>query len=120
MNTIHQMTKEQAMFCLDEEVYRSMSSFEIAKHQIFHDRLFVPFGVFHEAVEKTLGRIVEPQELYLNRDGIKKEIFSSTKRSERRRKTLIEKGIREVRGIERPIELHKEIKRKINELYPKK
>lgn len=45
---------------------------------------------------------------------------NSTERSKKHRKELIEKGIKEVRGIEQRIELHVEIKRKIKELYPKK
>lgn len=38
--------------------------------------------------------------------------------STERRLRLLKEGIREVRGIEQPIELHKEIKKKIKELYP--
>ena len=34
----------------------------------------MPFGVFHEAVEKTLGRPVYTHELGFNVDGLKKEL----------------------------------------------
>ena len=38
-------------------------------------RLCMPFSVFHEAVEKTIGRSVFTHEFGLNLDGLKNEIF---------------------------------------------
>jgi hypothetical protein len=48
---------------------------EIAKFQLFTDELSMPFEVFHEALEKTLGRPVWTHELALNFDGIAMELL---------------------------------------------
>lgn len=42
----------------------------------FFEEVFpVPFDIFHEAIEKTLGRPVFTHEFGLNREGLKKELF---------------------------------------------
>lgn len=43
---------------------------DIAKFQLFTKELSMPFDVFHEALEKALGRPVWTHELGLNFDGI--------------------------------------------------
>ena len=43
---------------------------EIAKFQLFTEELCCPFEVFHEAVEKSLGRPVWSHEFGLNYDGL--------------------------------------------------
>jgi hypothetical protein len=48
---------------------------EIAEFQMFTDELSMPFGVFHEALEKTLGRPVWTHEMALNWDGIARELM---------------------------------------------
>jgi hypothetical protein len=42
---------------------------------MFEELLCMPFDVFHEAVEKTLGRPVWTHEFGLNFDGLKAELL---------------------------------------------
>lgn len=69
-----QLTKEQAIEFFENESYKDMSYREIAEFQINQQKLCMPFGIFHEAVEKTIGRSVFTHEFGTNSDGIKKEI----------------------------------------------
>jgi len=48
---------------------------EIAEFQLFTKELCCPFDVFHEAVEKSLGRPVWTHEFGLNCDGICSEFL---------------------------------------------
>ena len=42
----------------DNMWWRSDDQIEIAKYQVFEDILMVPFGLYHESIEKLLGRPV--------------------------------------------------------------
>jgi hypothetical protein len=53
-----------------------MSFRERAVFQINERLLCIPFDVFHEAVEKTVGRPVFTHEFGLNYEGIKNEIMN--------------------------------------------
>lgn len=70
------MTKEQAIALSESKFYENMSMREIAEFQIMEDRLCMPFDIFHEAIEKTLGRPVYTHEFGLNREGLKDELFN--------------------------------------------
>ena len=63
MRTNEQLTKEQAISFYDNKLYENMTYEEIAKFQISQELLCVPFGIFHEAVEKYLGYPVFTHEL---------------------------------------------------------
>lgn len=52
------MTKEQVIKLAESEFWKDVTYEQIAKFQLFEDLLCMPFDVFHEAVEKTLGRPV--------------------------------------------------------------
>ena len=52
------MTKEQAIALHDSGFWREMTLEDRARFQLHEPRLCMPFDVFHEAVEKTLGRPV--------------------------------------------------------------
>lgn len=69
------MTKEQALELVATEWWVGKTHREIAMFQMFEERLCCPFEVFHEAVEKTLGRPVFTHEFGLNADGIRKELL---------------------------------------------
>jgi len=69
------ITKEQAIKLFDSEFWKEMSFEQRAKFQISEKRLCMPFNVFHEAVEKHIGRPVFTHEFGLNYDGIKREIY---------------------------------------------
>ena len=70
-----QLAKDQAIRFHDSGIWEDMSLEDVAKFQIQQDCLCVPFGKFHEAVEKTLGRPVYTHEFALNMDGIKAELL---------------------------------------------
>lgn len=75
MEQIKQLTKQEAINFYDGKLYEYMSDREKAIFQITQDRLCMPFDVFHEAVEKTLGRPVYTHEFGLNTDGLIMEIL---------------------------------------------
>ena len=53
------MTKEQAQKLFDSGFWKNLSFEVIALFQIFEDKLCMPFDVFREAVEKTVGHEVQ-------------------------------------------------------------
>jgi hypothetical protein len=69
------LTKEAAIKIAKSEIWKEWSFVERAKFQMLEERLCMPFGIFHEAVEKTLNRPVFTHEFALNRDGILDEMF---------------------------------------------
>jgi hypothetical protein len=69
------MTEEQAIRLAGTKFWEDMTHEQRAKFQMREDRLCMPFGVFHEAVEKTLGRPVFTHEFGLNRDGLMRELY---------------------------------------------
>ena len=71
---MRQLTKEEAIAFYDSKVYENWTYRQIAEFQMEQDLLCVPFGVFHEAIEKTLGRPVFTHEFGLNREGLMKEL----------------------------------------------
>ena len=52
------MTKEEAVKLYDSKFWEGMSYNDKATFQLFEKRLCMPFDIFQEAVEKTLGRPV--------------------------------------------------------------
>lgn len=69
------LTKEQAISFSESKAYEGMSHEKIAEFQINQDKICMPFEVFHEAVEKTIGRPVYTHEFGMNLKGIKAEIM---------------------------------------------
>lgn len=69
------MTKTEARRLYDSRFWEDMSSLKRAKFQLWEDKLCMPFGVFQEAVEETLGRPVCTHEFGTNRDGLKAELL---------------------------------------------
>jgi hypothetical protein len=69
------MNKEDAIQLYESKFWEPMSFQERAKFQMFEEKLCMPFDVFHEAVEKTLGRSVFTHEFAF--DGIKDELRSA-------------------------------------------
>jgi len=72
------MTKEEAITLGETKFWEKMTPREIAMFQLFEPLLCMPFEVFHEALEKTLGRPVFTHELGLNYAGLKLEIMGNT------------------------------------------
>jgi hypothetical protein len=71
---IEQLTKEEAIEFHDSGKWKDMSFKQKATLQISQEKLCMPFDVFHEAVEKTIGRPVFTHEFGVNADGIRAEI----------------------------------------------
>jgi hypothetical protein len=69
------LTQEEAIELSKTNFWEKMSPREIATFQMFEPRLCMPFDVFHEAIEKTLGRPVFTHEFGFNADGIRKELM---------------------------------------------
>lgn len=69
------MTKEQAIALYESGWWKNKTPRQIAMFQMFEDRLCLPFGEFHKAVEEALGRPVFTHEFGLNRDGLQKELL---------------------------------------------
>jgi hypothetical protein len=67
--------KEKAIELYDSNWWIGKSYREIAEFQLFTAELSCPFDVFHEAVEKSLGRPVFTHEFGLNYDGICREFL---------------------------------------------
>lgn len=73
-NPGQEISKERAIALYESKFWLTMSPRERAEFQMFTTRLCMPFDVFHEAVEKTLGRPVFTHEFGLNRDGLMAEL----------------------------------------------
>lgn len=71
---MRQLTKEEAIVFGENKLYERMSFRQRAEFQIEQDRLCMPFDVFHEAIEKTLGRPVFTHE-FAFADNLRKELY---------------------------------------------
>ena len=69
------MTHDDACALFELGFWNSMSHYERAKFQLFEPRLCMPFSVFHEALEKALGRPVWTHELGMNLAGLQRELL---------------------------------------------
>ena len=69
------MTKEEAIALYESKFWETLSFEERAKFQLFEPLLCMPIDIFHEAIEKTLGRGVYTHEFGLNMEGLKKELL---------------------------------------------
>ena len=58
MKNILQLTREQAITIYQSKVWEKWTDEEKAKFQFYQDLLCMPFDIFHEAFEKTIGRSV--------------------------------------------------------------
>lgn len=69
------MTREEAIALYESRFWEPMSYYDRAMFQLWEDKLCMPIGVFHEAIEKALGRSVWTHEFGLNREGLKQELL---------------------------------------------
>lgn len=67
--------KQAALALAYSRWWEGKSPKEIARFQLFTDELCIPFSLFHEALEKSLGRPVWTHELALNYEGIVREFL---------------------------------------------
>ncbi len=71
----HSIGKKKAIALSKSEWWKGMTHRDIAGFQLFTSELCLPFSIFHESLEKSLGRPVFTHELGLNFDGIVKEFL---------------------------------------------
>lgn len=67
--------RDKAIELANSNWWIGRDSKEIAKFQLFTEELAMPFDVFHEALEASLGRPIFTHELGLNLDGIMLEFM---------------------------------------------
>jgi hypothetical protein len=75
MSPKNSIGKEKAIQLYNTNWWEGLSYREIAEFQLFTTELCCPFDVFHEAVEKSLGRPVFTHEFGLNYQGICEEFL---------------------------------------------
>ena len=68
------LTEAQAKKLFKSGWWKELTLRERATFQLYENRLCMPFDVFHEAIEKTLGRPVWTHEFGLNRQGLMDEL----------------------------------------------
>lgn len=71
------LTKEQAIELCNSKWWEGKSAREIVGFQLFEEKLCMPFGDFHGAVETALGRPVYSHEFGMNVEGLKKEFLGT-------------------------------------------
>lgn len=70
----HSIGRDAALALYATEWWKRRSATEIAHHQLHVAELCCPFDVFHQALEKALGRPVWTHEMGLNWDGLVDEL----------------------------------------------
>lgn len=70
---IKQLSKKAALALGESKFWESLSFEQRARFQLYQNLLCMPFDVFHEAVEKTLGRPVWTHE-FANQKSLQKEL----------------------------------------------
>jgi hypothetical protein len=68
------LTQEQAIALSNSEWWKTAKDKDIVKFQLFEDKLCMPFGEFHRAVEKVLKRPVWTHE-FAYPDQLRKEFL---------------------------------------------
>jgi len=76
MNKTSKLTKEKAIELYNSKFWENMTHRERAVFQMNEPRLCMPFEVFHEAMEKAIGRPVFTHEFGLNYDGLFNELMN--------------------------------------------
>ena len=76
MRKMRELTRKQAVELYESGFWEPLSYEERAKFQMLNELLCMPFEVFHEAIEKYLGRPVWTHEFGLNREGLMEEVFA--------------------------------------------
>ena len=72
---MYSITEQQAIDKYNTEWWKTATSREIVRFQLFTNRLCCPFDKFHAAVEKVLNRPVWTHKFGLNYDGLCREFL---------------------------------------------
>ena len=73
-----QLSKLQITAFIEQRLWESMTFEELAKFQVTQETLCVPFGVYRNAAERTLGRPLLNLQLVTGRERVKGELFGGT------------------------------------------
>ena len=76
------MTKEEAITYANTKWWEGKSAQEIVDFQLYEEKLCMPFGLFHEAMETVLGRGVWPHE-FTDTKVLRDELFFRKLKKER-------------------------------------
>lgn len=68
------INRDMAIQLSESRFWETMTNREIAEFQLMVRKLCMPFGVFHKALEKALGRPVWTHEMGLNWEGLLEEL----------------------------------------------
>lgn len=71
---MQQLTTEEAIALHDSGKWKEWTPHQLASFQMVQDKLCVPFGEFHKAMEIALGRPVWTHEFGLNKAGLMEEL----------------------------------------------
>ena len=96
-----QLTKEQAIAFAENKCYENMTYRQIAEFQMEQDKLCMPFGVFHEAMEKTLGRPVFTHE-FAFREELRKELYGEKEQQIHRNRPYSERLLERHQQVQNP------------------
>jgi len=69
-STVKQLDAIEAIEFAKSGVWKNWTHQQITGFQLYQENLCMPFEVFHEAIEKTLGRPVYTHEFGMNYDGL--------------------------------------------------
>jgi hypothetical protein len=69
-----QLNKEEAIMLSKTNFWEKLNYSDRFKFQLFQNRLCMPFDIFHEAAEKTLGRPIWTHE-FADRDRLRNEFI---------------------------------------------
>jgi hypothetical protein len=69
------MTSEDAIALAKTEFWKDMTHRQIAEFQMMEEKACMPFSVFHEAMEKTIGRPIWIHEFVFSHKDLKVELF---------------------------------------------
>lgn len=72
---MRQLTKKQAIAFNKNKLWKNLTDRQRAEFQIEQELLCMPFKIWQEAMEKTLGRGVYTHEFALNLEGLKAELY---------------------------------------------
>ena len=73
------MNKNQALILYKSKFWNKLSTIEICEFQLFEDVLCMPFSVYHNAVDESLGRPVYTHEFGLDLGSLRYEFEGKNK-----------------------------------------
>lgn len=69
-----QLTKDEAIKMGESDIWKTMTAQEITAFQLYQELSCIPFQVYHENIEKALGRLVYTYE-FASSENLKKEFL---------------------------------------------